>query len=481
MVKIHWLTNIGRVAALLLMGAILLSEATHRVVASESVVSENGMSYTTHTVASGDTIYSLTRTYDVTAKQLYEYNPTLRKEGLKRGDHMKIPAKKRALLRTRFDQHRVSAGETLYSISKHYGVSINTILDDNKALDPSQLKVGEFINIRRSHIGQTGKAEIEQHIEQYEEVINSSAPEAGYKYYVADNGETINIVAKRIGGATADGTEEFDLKAFITSLSSTPPLFSSLSSDERLNIALLLPLTINGKEMEPFAEFYKGFLLGVEELQEMEYDVTINLYDTQRSTTRIEYIMTEDNFLNCDLIVGPVFEDEMEIVAEYAKLRSIPVVSPLATLQSRDYEVVFQMSPDPTHRYDKISHLLNEENSITLIYSENNDKGYDDEIRELLDRQGVEYVIHSYKYEHPSVISDRNREAEEFIKEMERDAEEFGIVLDSSDINKLLPDLATSDLRPLVANKAKHNLFFIMSDNQTDVDRILGSTSVYTT
>ncbi|MFR9651271.1 MAG: hypothetical protein SNG35_04520, partial [Rikenellaceae bacterium] len=98
-------------------------------------------------------------------------------------------------------------------------------------------------------------------------------------------------------------------------------------------------------------------------------------------------------------------------------------------------------------------------------------------IVELLGRHNMDYTMHSYRYEHPSAISDRNRAAEELIKEIQRDADEFGIQLDSTDMQSLLPDLSTSDLTPLVANKAEHNLFFIMSDNETDVDRILSALS----
>ncbi len=362
-------------------------------------------------------------------------------------------------------------------------------------------------------------------MEEYGAALNKVAPE-GYQYYIADNGETINIIAKRMGvdkksvakennidentslnkgaiikinqrergvqksaqqknntsatyneatiDAIADAMEEISIESM---LSPEDIVFSAKGSDEELRVSLLLPLTINGRAVRQFAEFYKGFLLGVEDLKEMGYNIKVNLFDTQRSGSRIEYIMTDDNFRNSDLIIGPVFEEQLQLVIDYAEVRNIPVISPLATLTKVNSKVVFQMSPDQAHRYDKIGELLTEESVVTLIYSDSNDVEYEKSIVGLLASYNMDYIIHSYRYEHPSVISDRNRKAEELIKEMQRDADEFGVKLDSTQLQRMLPDLSTSDLTPLVANKAKHNLFFIMSDNETDVERILSALS----
>ena len=344
----------------------------------------------------------------------------------------------------------------------------------------------------------------------------------GYKYYIADNGETINIIAKRMGvdkksvakankidvntslnkgviikidqrsksqeqsienidqeaksitDEIADVMTEVSIESLI---SPEAVVFDAKNSGEELKISLLLPLTINERPVRQFADFYKGFLLGVEDLKEIGYNIKINLFDTQRSSERIEYIMTDNAFRASDLIIGPVFEDQLQRVVDYAEVRNIPVVSPLATLSKVSSPVVFQMSPDLQHRYDKIGNMFTEENVVTLIYSDSNDKEYEKSVTKLLANYDMDYVIHSYRYEHPSAISDRNRKAEELIKEMQEDADEFGITLDSSHLMRMLPDLSTSDLTPLVANKAKHNIFFIMSDNETDVERILSALS----
>ncbi len=480
------------------------------------IVVIDGSRYMLHRVEAGQTIYSLTKLYGVSDKELYAANIGLRTEGLKAGAQIKIPYKaagKTGGERKAFDTHTIAKGETLYSISKKYKISINTIIEDNGSLDPTNLKIGERVNIRRSEQGKSNDSHIEAELKEYGKRMESVDP-TGYSYYVTDNGETISIIAKRMGVSkesiarvnNLSSTEASLSKGTILRIETTKraeqltsvrldsdeyaapvtlqelidpdqQIFAAKSHGECLNIALLLPLTVNGREVRQFAEFYKGFLLGVEDLKNMEYNVTVNLFDTQRSATRIEYIMTESRFLECDLIVGPVFEELTQPVIDYAEVRNIPVVSPLAAMNSVNSPVLFQMAPDSEYRYDKIESMLNENNTVTLIYGESNDPEYERSIVDLLGRRNMDYVIHSYSYEHPSAISDRNRAAEEFYKEMQRDAEEFGIPLDSTDMQRMLPDLSTSDLTPLVANKAKHNLFFIMSDNETDVDRILSALS----
>lgn len=49
--------------------------------------------YVTHKVREGDTLYNLTRLYNVSEKQLFQLNPSLEKEGLKLGDKILITVK----------------------------------------------------------------------------------------------------------------------------------------------------------------------------------------------------------------------------------------------------------------------------------------------------------------------------------------------------------------------------------------------------
>lgn len=116
-----------------------------------------------HKVKSGESIYSIARQYDVTEKEIYEWNPKLKGKvlGLKtiveiqnkkfKEEEKKPKEKKKEEVvivpaLTSSDEpyiiHTVSAKETLYSLSKQYGISMEEICELNPELKTGNLKKG---------------------------------------------------------------------------------------------------------------------------------------------------------------------------------------------------------------------------------------------------------------------------------------------------------------------------------------------------
>ena len=116
----------------------------------------------------------------------------------------------------------------------------------------------------------------------------------------------------------------------------------------------------------------------------------------------------------------------------------MPVVSPLAHIVNHNSDVLFQLAPDPAHKYEKAGDLVGGDKHVTLIYTASTYMEFEREILALL---GVsEYSRYSYKSEHPSARSANS----------------------------------PSDLTPLLEN-GQDNLFVILSDNSVDVERILAA------
>ncbi len=245
--------------------------------------------------------------------------------------------------------------------------------------------------------------------------------------------------------ADEDGAGDGDLQ-------SPEILFRALRGTDTLNVSLLLPLsTSTGRVMPIFEEFYQGFLMGVEELKKGGRRVNVTLFNTQRDSAVVSQIVDNEAFKRSDLIVGPVYEELLDGVLEFAERGSIPVVSPLATLKSSNSGVLFQMSPILEHKYDKVGGLLADSVQVTLIYTDKTDKEYEQEIKSLL--AGKKYSTHLYKYEHPSVVSERLQIAEKYNRE---------------------PQYSPSDLTPLISGDSTATII-IMPDNETDVDRVLSA------
>ena len=445
---------------------------------SPTIVYINGAKYYVHTVQPGETLYALSKSYNVSEKVILENNPSAA-DGLKASAVLKIPFVARVSeqlpdrkLRRTFDFHTVEKGETLYAISRRYEIPIQTIIEDNPTLDPIHLRLGERILIRRKQIGSEDEAGTQQQWEAYRNSLNSVA-EAGTSYHIVHPGETFYSLSRRFGiteeelGRLNGGLKAADLKAGAmikvpgeaspepaADLADTLSLpadagrfiderveeinFRALRSDQPLDVALLLPLAVNGQPNANYLEFYQGFLLGLDSVKARGYSVNLHLYNTARDTARIRTIVGSEEFAATDLIVGPVYEEGLYPVIRFAEQRHVPVVSPLAHITRMNSDVLFQLAPDPAHKYDKVADLLHGGRRVTLIYTGSTDREFE---REILTQLGdTPRTRHTYQYEHPSNARENS----------------------------------PSDLTPLLEND-DDNLFIILSDNEVEVDRILAA------
>ncbi|MFT5751433.1 MAG: LysM repeat protein [Flavobacteriales bacterium] len=110
--------------------------------------------FVSHQVKSGETVYSISKKYNVTEKQIIKLNPDA-KSSIYEGLVLILPAVAKAVELTngaeqeeiKFKKHRVKRKETLYSISKKYGVSQEAIKRFNKQLYSETLRKGDRIQI----------------------------------------------------------------------------------------------------------------------------------------------------------------------------------------------------------------------------------------------------------------------------------------------------------------------------------------------
>lgn len=460
------------------------TQAAPPVERSQTVVYINGEKFYIHTVRKGDTLYAIARCYGVTEQTLLAYNPTAA-DGLKIDQTLRIPlvesvqeeqqpltAKEEKRLKKIFIRHIVAPGETLYAVARRYEISVDTILKDNEHLDPSRLSIGQTLLIRKKGIGRADDEQTRDELSQYTETLNddSRTKESGYDYYVVQPRETVYSLARRYGlteqefialndlqdglkaGAIVrvpseaptevttpapDHDEEMSSDAVDSGAAPAEITFHALRPSERLRVALMLPLTSDsGATNSNFTAFYQGFLFGLEAVKSRGYAVDLTLFDTRRDPRKVEQLMQDPRFREARLIVGPVYEEVAEPVLRYAEEQSIPVVTPLADLKSAESDALFQMAPTESHKYDKLSPLLENGAHITLIRTASNDKEFETEIRNRLQNLPFEY------YDYQSVQGADNA--------------------------------SKGDLTPLLKSHEKH-LFIVLSDNEVDVDRILAS------
>jgi len=147
---------------------------------------------TTHTVQAGETLYSIARQYEVTVRELREWN-SLSGNEIAVGQTL-IVARREPASPGSGDAvvHEVEEQETLFSISKQYGVSIAELKAWNN-LEDNNLSVGQELKIYRSDndTGARPDGGSEDSL-----VDNTPVPVSANTYYTVKSGDTLYRIAR---------------------------------------------------------------------------------------------------------------------------------------------------------------------------------------------------------------------------------------------------------------------------------------------
>lgn len=141
-----------------------------------------------HVVGKGETVYSLAKMYGVTVDKIYLYNPSS-KTLLKRGDVITIPQESDAINDgSSFLYYTVKGGDTLAGIASEYNTSVEQLLRDNKGVSDSNFSSGDILRVSvNSNKDVVMKKEVEEtHI-------------ARIDTYKADKNDTWETVARKTG------------------------------------------------------------------------------------------------------------------------------------------------------------------------------------------------------------------------------------------------------------------------------------------
>ena len=140
-----------------------------------------GKVYYIHYVREKETLYGISKAYNINEKIIALENPDVF-AGLKAGMVLKIPAdpvhvQKITIPETdEFHYHIISAGETVYFLSKKYGVPVEEIQKYNPEVEYSDLQINQVIKIPRK---------------QYQQQPRDTFPTEDYFFHHVKKGETL--------------------------------------------------------------------------------------------------------------------------------------------------------------------------------------------------------------------------------------------------------------------------------------------------
>lgn len=105
---------------------------------------QENQSYFLHTIEKGQSLYSISKMYNVTTSDIVRLNPGCN-EKIYAGQTIKIPKGKESPKGETF--HTIQAGETLYKLTTMYNVSAKDICEANPGLSAENFRIGQVILI----------------------------------------------------------------------------------------------------------------------------------------------------------------------------------------------------------------------------------------------------------------------------------------------------------------------------------------------
>lgn len=366
---------------------------TPQISKSAIIETVNNQKFYIHTVQPKETLYAICRAYGVSTQDVISNNSNI-ESGLAIGQTIKIPvsvesaqnktqttatttqvpiekSKEKIQVNSQdFYIHIIQQGQTLYSLTKLYNISSQSILDANPGLT-ANLPIGSKILIPSSNTTTTTTqektAQVVVETPKVSEVVQQKEVSI----------QTAEVVQKEVEVKKEPQVEKAHFEM--------PKLGAKKQS---IRVALILPffLDMNSiqnndveilnkrKEIYPntyiFMEYYEGALVALDSIRKMGVQVNLEVYDSNKDSANIQEILSKLKPENLDLIIGPVFPNSFALAAEYAQKHKIPIVSPLSSeeIVNKSNPYIIQVNSPQRYRFQEIGKYASQFQNCTVIH-----------------------------------------------------------------------------------------------------------------
>ena len=277
---------------------------------------------TYHTIEAGETLYRLTVKYNVSAKAICDANPGLSAENFRIGQVILIPSTAEAGVATSEtkvvadnnipgpvesrcrDMHKVKRKETVFSISREYGISEQELIAANPELKKG-MKKGQFLCI---------------------------------PYPAAT---TVQPTQKEDPYAIPPSNSELFRKS-----KETPKEMSTIKA------ALVLPF----QEDKRMVEYYEGFLMAVDSLKRTGTSLDLYVYDSGKDVSTLNTILAKSEMKKMDVIFGPMYQNQIKPLSDFAEKNDIRLVIPFSKKGEEVFNnpAIYQINTPQSYLYSEV-------------------------------------------------------------------------------------------------------------------------------
>ena len=384
--------------------------------------------YKTHKVKEGETIESIAKEYLVTPFDIYALNPDAKTNFgvntvliIPKSKVKQTPEEREVSKLTSYNKHKVKRKETLYSISKKYNISIDDIKKHNKRLYSENLRKGDKINIP-IYKTVTEVTTLDNTIKKYKVLPKEGKWRIAYKFGISVDelntlnpgisealqvGQEINVpnitsnqekaVDESFGyytvlpkegfyrlkvklGLEQEQLEQLNPELKVSGLKEgmilkipanidvddnvevdKSSLANKISNFNTKHIAVMLPFRLHRVDLDSVREakdqiqkdaylslsldFHSGVLMALDSAKQLGISTKLDVYDTKSRVAEVSKLISDNDFSNYDAVIGPITADNFDRAASLLKRNSIPIVSPL-TKPKELYSNVFQTIPN---------------------------------------------------------------------------------------------------------------------------------------
>ena len=309
-----------------------------------------------HIVKKGETLYGISKTYGISQEEIVANNPQI-STGVKVGQELIIPqhttnknqASQSADKNNDIIYHTIAKGETLYRLSQNYNTSIENILRLNPGISPENFKTGTVVKIV-ANAPKTEKVEttvtvMEPYIAEKGDNMKKIAKRTGVdvddledanpNINKVQTGMTIQIPVERLDSVNIVISEGSEKELQFNESERIKEIYDSIHvirKEQAINVALILPYmlkdSVETKQAKLYTEFYKGFLLAVNEIKDrFDNDINIYTYDSEGKTDKLMSILSKPEFKSMDMIFAPDDINQLDSISSFSKANGTYVVN----------------------------------------------------------------------------------------------------------------------------------------------------------
>ena len=296
--------------------------------------------YISYTVKSGETIKSIAKDRGLKSKDLTNLNPGISKTP-EPNTVIVIPntaysESSKSTSNTIF--HTVSKKETLYSISKKYEVSIDAIKEINN-LQGDSLSEGRIIQVPAKQ-EEVEEDEVDLSVITHCVIKEDTLYNLSKKYELTEDELLLmNPELKdglKLGMEIIVGRIELEEEERVDTSSL---VFSDTITSKPLKIVMMLPYKLHVKHnydhefksefslLNIVTDFHAGAMIAVDSLKRQGMHIELAIVDTENSLSKITSLSESYDFEGVDAIIGPLFLKNAKQISE--KVDSIPVIAPI--------------------------------------------------------------------------------------------------------------------------------------------------------